>query len=52
MEDVVEKELVKDEVLRKEFIVLLEKICQDLEIEDSKKIIKEYCENLKNKKLM
>ena len=45
MEDVVE-----NVVVRKEFIVLLEKICQDLKIKDSKKIIEEYCENLKNKK--
>ena len=38
----------KGVVVRKKFIALLEKICQDLEIREPEKIIKEYCK--KNKK--
>ena len=42
----------KDVVVRKKFIALLEKICQDLKIREPEKIIKEYCKKIKNEKLM
>ena len=46
------KNVIKDEVLRKEFIILLKKICQDLEISEPEKIIKQYCKKIKDEKLM